>query len=127
MTSNITLTASFAPSPNDIIMDNCGCGGSFSGSWSTGSSAAGRYGPDYRFASTIVSGSASTATYRPAITVAGYYSIYVMYPQGGNRAYSTPFAIQTDDTYIELAINQQANGGTWRPLVSQNRALEPGQ
>jgi uncharacterized delta-60 repeat protein len=124
--SNLAITANFAPSPTDIVLDNTNAAVTFSGSWSTGTTAAGRYGPDYRFSSTIASGTASTATYRPTITVAGYYSIYVMYPQGGNRAFSTPFAVQTDDAYIPLAINQQVNGGIWLPLVSQTAHLSPG-
>jgi uncharacterized delta-60 repeat protein/uncharacterized repeat protein (TIGR02543 family) len=126
MLSDIALTANFVPSPTDIVLDNTNAAVTFSGSWSTSSSAAGRYGPDYRWMSTIASGSASTATYRPTITVAGYYSISVMYPAGGNRAYSTPFAIQTDDEYIPLAVNQQINGGIWLPLVSQTAHLSPG-
>ncbi|HOX57327.1 MAG TPA: immunoglobulin domain-containing protein [Verrucomicrobiota bacterium] len=124
--SNLAVAANFVPSPTDIVLDNTNAAVTFSGSWAIGTTAAGRYGPDYGFSSTIASGSASTATYRPTITVPGYYSIYVMYPQGGNRAFSTPFKIQTDGASIEVPVNQQVNGGTWFPLVLQVAHLSPG-
>jgi len=122
--SNMSVVGNFALSATDVVLDNTNPAVTFSGSWSIGNSAAGRYGPDYRFASTIASGSPSTATYRPTITVAGYYNVYTMYPAGANRAPSTPFTIQADNDSLSTTINQQASGGVWRFLGQVH--LSPG-
>ena len=125
MTSDIAITASFAPSPSDIIMDNTDPNVTFIGAWSTGTMSSGKYGPDYRFASTAAGGT-SVATYRPNITVPGIYTISALYTAGSNRATNAPYTIQTDGSLFQTTLNQQLYNGIWVPLLYASAHLSPG-
>ena len=91
MTANKTITANFG-STTEIVLDNTNAAVSFIGEWQTGSATAGKYGPDYRFASTVAGG-LSNAIYRPYIYTPGYYDVSIMYPQGNNRATNAPWSV----------------------------------
>lgn len=99
----------------DIIIDNPAA--TFTGSWSLGTSSADKYGSDYNFANTATSETA-TAVWRPNITTAGNYSVYVWYPQGANRSAMAPFTVYWNGGSQTISVNQQANGGMWNLLVS---------
>jgi len=102
----------FVSTATDIVLDNTNPAVSFEGAWQTGNSAAGRYGPDYRFASTAAGG-ASNASYRPYIYAPGYYDVFVWYPQGSNRATNAPWSLSYQGGSVTIAVNQQINGGAW--------------
>src|SRR5439155_9675989 len=74
--TDATLTVTLPGTNTDIILDNTNAEVTFVGAWQTGTSAAGHYGDDYRFASSTGSG-LSNATYRPYIAVAGNYDVYI--------------------------------------------------
>ena len=112
LTSNASITAVFVSTATDIVLDNTNPAVSFEGAWQTGNSAAGRYGPDYRFASTAAGG-ASNASYRPYIYAPGYYDVFVWYPQGSNRATNAPWSLSYQGGSVTIAVNQQINGGAW--------------
>lgn len=102
--------------PNDRVIDNVDPGFSvLSGSWSTGSSAAGKYGADYRFAGTGASVTAA-CEWRPNLPVAGDYEVEVYYPEGANRADDAPFTVHHANGTQTVSINQQINGGGWVSL-----------
>lgn len=103
---------------NDRIIDNVDAGFStLSGSWSTGNTATGRYGADYRFAS---SGASVTAEceWRPDLPEGGTYEVLVYYPAGSNRADNAPFTVHHANGDTTVAVNQQVNGGAWYSLGS---------
>jgi uncharacterized lipoprotein YddW (UPF0748 family) len=116
MTANKAITALFSGSDClDIILDNTNAAVTYVGEWQTGNSAAGRYGDDYRFASTAAGGQ-SNVIYRPYICAAGYYDVFIWYPQGGNRAPNAPWSVVYDGGSLNVAINQQTSGGQWVTL-----------
>ncbi|MCB9931833.1 MAG: N-acetylmuramoyl-L-alanine amidase [Planctomycetes bacterium] len=101
---------------NDRIVDNTDPGFSvLSGTWSTGTTAAGHYGSDYRFA-----GSSSSVTaeceWRPTLPEGGTYEVLLYYPQGSNRADNSPFTVYHANGSTLSSVNQQANGGGWYSL-----------
>jgi hypothetical protein len=100
----------------DIVLDNTNAEVSYTGSWSTGSSA-GRYLADYRFASSAPSVTA-TATYRPNFPNAGLYDVFIWYSPGGNRATNAPWMIASLAGITNVAVNQQVNGGSWVQIAS---------
>jgi len=102
---------------DDLILDNTNAGVSYNGSWSTGTTAAGRYQADYRFASSAASETAS-ATYRPNIVNAGLYDVFIWYPQGANRATNAPWLISFLGGTTNVPVNQQINGGSWLLIAS---------
>lgn len=107
-------TATPPPTPDpvsEIIVDNPQA--VFTGAWNTASSAAGKYGDDYRWAS---SGSAATATYNANVEVAGNYRVSVWYPAGSNRASNAPHAIHHAGGVSIVQVNQQTHGGQWNVL-----------
>ena len=101
---------------NDVIIDNLDAGFSInSGSWSTGSTAAGRYGADYRFATSSAAASAQ-CQWLPNIQTTGTYEVALWYPQGTNRAPDAAFTVHHANGQTSYAVNQQVNGGAWHVL-----------
>ena len=94
----------------EVIVDNPSA--TFSGTWSSGTSATDKYGSDYRYAT---SGSGGTATFNGNLN-AGSYEVYCWYPQGTNRANNAPYTINYNGGSQTIAVNQQANGGMWNLL-----------
>lgn len=109
-------------SASEIILDNASA--TFSGSWSTGTSSTDKYGTDYRYASTATSETA-TAIWRPTFGAAGYYDVYVWYPQGTNRSAMAPYTVYYDGGSQTVSVNQQANGGTWN-LIAIRKSFAAG-
>ncbi|MBX3729435.1 MAG: fibronectin type III domain-containing protein [Candidatus Sumerlaeia bacterium] len=110
------------PIPTDIILDNPAA--SFSGSWSSGTSATGKYGADYRFCN---SGAAATATYSFNVPAAGQWTVQVWYPQGSNRANNAPHDVIHAGGTTTYNVNQQTNGGQWVTLGTHTFASGGGQ
>ncbi len=112
---NVTLTTNKSVVANfvsvDIIIDNPDPDVTFSGVWQTGTGN-GKFGADYRFASTT-SGGIFNVVYRPNIAVAGNYDVYIWYPQGSNRANNAPWTVSYYGGSVTVPVNQQINGGQW--------------
>lgn len=102
----------------DIILDNTNTEVVYTGSWTLGTTATGRYQADYRFASSAASATA-TATYRPNLPNAGLYDVSVWYPAGGNRATNSPWMIASLGGSTNVIVNQQINGGFWLTLATE--------
>jgi len=98
-----------------VIIDNDTAGFSIlAGAWSLGTTATGRYGADYRFASTVGPSAAPTATceWRPNLA-GGQYEVAVWYPAGSNRAVDAPFTVHHASGSNTITVNQTINGGAW--------------
>lgn len=99
-----------------VIIDNGGSGYTEpSGSWITGTSAAGKYGADYRHVSTVGTGGSPSALaeWRPSLASGGTYNVDVWYPAGSNRAGNAPFTVTHNGGGTTVRVNQAASGGTW--------------
>jgi len=103
--------------PVTITVDNSNSGFTASASWSTGTSAADKYGTDYRYRSTQAISDA--ATWTANITSAGTYSISAWWSQGTNRSATAPYVLPDG---VTVSVNQQANGGKWNLLGSKSLA-----
>jgi hypothetical protein len=101
----------------DIILDNTNAEVVYTGGWTLGTTAVGRYQADYRFASSAA-GVTATATYRPALPNAGRYAVAVWYPAGSNRATNAPWIISSLVGSTNIFVNQQTNGGGWLTLAT---------
>ena len=99
-------------SGTEIILDNGAA--TYFGSWTTSSSAAGHYGPDYRWASTGVA--AARALWTPNIPSAGNYQVSMWWPAGSNRNPATLVGVELSSGIRTATINQQTNGGQWNVL-----------
>lgn len=99
----------------EIVVDNDDA--SFSGGWSTGNSASGRYGTTYRFAGTLKNSATSRAVFTPEIAVPGRYDIDVWNPRGSNRSTNATFVITYDRGVMSRSIDQTTEGGQWRELA----------
>jgi hypothetical protein len=92
-----------------IIKDNPSA--SFVGAWSTGTSAPGHYGSDYRF---HLTGSVNErATWTATLPDSGNWTVYVWYSQGSNRSTAAPYIISTASGSHTEYVNQQIDGGKW--------------
>ena len=107
----------FIQDNSNVVLDNTNSEVSYSGSWTLGNSAAGRYQDDYRFASTSAGGTA-TATYVPNLAIPGLYNVYVWHSSGGNRATNAPWLLAYLGGTTNFQVNQQVNGGGWLPLAT---------
>lgn len=95
-----------------VVIDNVDPGFSITGSWSTGTTAGGRYGADYRYCSTSPTGT-NTANWTWQAPAAGDYAISLWWSQGSNRSTEAKYSVITGGVEYPLVFNQQANGGQW--------------
>jgi uncharacterized lipoprotein YddW (UPF0748 family) len=115
--SSALLTFSTA---GEIIIDNPDA--NLSGTWTTATSSADKYGGNYAFAT---AGTGATATFTPPIATPGLYDVYVWYPQGGNRPTNAPWTLVFDGGTNTGVVNQTINGGGWR-LMAANKLFARG-
>jgi N-acetyl-anhydromuramyl-L-alanine amidase AmpD len=97
------------PTTTTIVKDNPSA--TFVGSWSTGTSAADKYGSDYRFKSTAPV--SEPATWTTSLPSSGNWTVYVWYPAGSNRSTAAPYIISTAAGSHTEYVNQQITGGAW--------------
>lgn len=104
---------------NESVVDNSEPGFSTIGAWSTGTTAPGRYGNDYRYAGT---GPTATeyADWSLNAPEDGVYDVYAWWSQGTNRCDRTLYTVYGAEPWqrIRTTVNQQANGGQWNLLGS---------
>lgn len=111
--TNVSTVETFSTA-GALVIDNPSA--VLGGSWTTGTSAADKYGSDYVFASTTLS---RTATYAPVISTPGQYDVQVWYSQGGNRSTNAPYQIVRPGAVTRHGVvNQSANGGGWRTVAT---------
>lgn len=84
-----------------------------SANWSTGTSAADKYGSSYRFRSTAALSDA--AEWSINVGTAGTYKVSAWWPAGTNRSATAPF-ITPDGSITNM--NQQINGGKFNLIKS---------
>jgi uncharacterized lipoprotein YddW (UPF0748 family) len=104
------------------VIDNTDAGFATTfGSWTQGTSAAGKYGADYLFTGAVGASGTPTGTceWRPSLT-AGAYDVDIWYPAGGNRCTDSPFTVHHAGGATTVRVNQQANGGQWVNLGTYN-------
>lgn len=115
--ANSNQASATTPVP-DRIIDNTAA--VLTGPFSTGTSAADKFGADYYFRS---QGNGSNyATFTPTLAVAGSYAVYEWHPQGANRTIGAPHVITFDGGSDTVAVNQQVNGGGWNLVGTFNFA-----
>jgi len=88
-----------------------------SANWITGTSAADKYGADYKYRSTAAVSDA--ATWTSTLANGGSYDISAWWSQGSNRSATAPYILPNGATVNK---NQQANGGAWNLLGTQTLA-----
>ncbi len=113
-----STTITVGSPPADIIIDNPAA--LVVGSWSTGTSAADRFGADYRYKSG--GGGSSYLQFSPNIVSAGNYNVYEWHSQGSNRTTGAKVTVNYNGGSQTFTVNQQANGGTWNLLGKLNFA-----
>jgi N-acetyl-anhydromuramyl-L-alanine amidase AmpD len=93
------------------IVDNTDAGFSVVGtSWATGTSATDKYGSNYRYHT--VAPVSEPAQWTASVS-AGAHTVYVWYPEGGNRSQTAPYIIQTAAGSSTVYVNQEITGGQW--------------
>ncbi len=114
------MPASFATKPNtriagttasDIVVDNASASFSTSANWSAGTSAADKYGADYRYRSTAALSDAATWSF--SIPATRNYEVYAWWAAGTNRSTTAPYILPNGATVTR---NQQTAGGVWNSL-----------
>jgi hypothetical protein len=103
--------ASAVTFPAEIIIDNSSAGFTASANWSTGTSAADKFGTDYRFRATEAI--SDVATWNVTLPQSRNYEVYAWWSQGTNRAAAATYTLPDAST---AAVNQQSGGGAWNSL-----------
>jgi hypothetical protein len=109
----------FQPVTPDIIVDNPAA--YITGSWTAATSAADKYGADYRYKSPGT-GSAHVE-FIPNIKLTGNYQVYEWHCAGSNRAVDAEYMIYPDGDAQRVVVNQTGNGGRWNLLGTYRFAL----
>ncbi|WP_172992192.1 N-acetylmuramoyl-L-alanine amidase [Lacipirellula parvula] len=128
--------------PNEVVLDNVDVGVTFSGAWSNSNSTIyfGEAGETpYKYASTSATETA-VATYRPTITVAGYYPVYAWTRSGSDRAADQLYRVNHSGGSTEVTVNHRMVGngmiylgtyyfeaGTAGSVEISNRSSESGR
>lgn len=108
----VEVTFNWQPAPGTTyIVDNSDPGFSTSANWATGTSAAGKYGADYRYRSTQAV--SDPATWTVNLAESGDYAVYVWYSSGSNRSTTAPYIVGRTGGTTTVNVNQQINGGAW--------------
>lgn len=102
------------PIPDDIIVDNPEA--TRVGTWSVGTSAVDKYGPDYVSASKGPGD--RSMTFSAVIPVSGTWDVYEWHNQGSNRAADAPHTITHAAGQSVVVVNQMTGGGRWNKLGS---------
>lgn len=103
-----------------VVIDNVDAGFAITfGSWTSGTSATGKYGSDYLYKGAVGATASPTGTveWRPSLA-ADTYTVEVWYPAGSNRANDAPFTVHHANGSTTVRLNQQVNGGQWVSLGS---------
>lgn len=93
------------------IVDNDEPRFSTTGSWTTGSAQADRYGASYAYK--FGNSGAGTATWDVYTPNSGMYEVYVWYPASSNRASDSPYTIHHAGGTTTVRVDQTTNGGRW--------------
>ncbi len=100
--------------PADIIVDNSNAGFTASTNWTAATSAADKYGADYRYRSTAAV--TDPAQWSFSLPQARNYEVYAWWSQGSNRSATAPYLVTHSSGTTTVNRNQQSNGGTWNTL-----------
>jgi GH43 family beta-xylosidase len=96
----------------DYILDNSSSAFTASANWSTGTSAADKYGPDYRFH--LTAPLSDLAQWTTSVSP-GAYRVSAWWSQGANRSSSAPYTLPNGTV---VRVNQQTGGGAWNALAT---------
>ena len=117
-TPSLTLANTATPIPIEIVIDNTDPGFSVAGFWLTYSGAPyPHYGVDFRYSPAGVGN--DTATFRPNITVAGDYEVFIWFGTSPEGATNAPYTVQHAGgaTVVPVNMNGPAGeGGYWTSL-----------
>lgn len=98
------------------IIDNLDPGFSVEGTWSTGNTTPGAYGPDYRYVSTSPTGTAR-AYWTWTVSQTGIYRIQARWSAGANRTTTARYSVTLAGNEYNRVVNQQIDGAQWNTLV----------
>lgn len=117
--SNWIATATgTTPPPSAVVVDNSDSGFSASSTWSSGTSAADKYGSNYRFRNTEAA--SDVAVWTASLPSSKTYNVYAWWSQGSNRSATAPYIVVHSAGSTTVQKNQQTNGGSWQLLGSWN-------
>jgi GH25 family lysozyme M1 (1,4-beta-N-acetylmuramidase) len=102
------------PPPGGVTVDNSNSGFSASSNWSTGTSAADKFGSDYRFHNTEAV--SDLATWNASLNSSKNYNVYAWWSQGSNRTATASYTVVHSSGSTTVQKNQQTNGGSWQLL-----------
>lgn len=102
-------------SGNSLLLDNPTAkttGGSDVGSaWSRSTSVTGYYQADYQTHEPTTA--SAWARWTPRFATAGYYTVYLRWTSGANRASNARVTINTPGGQLSTAVNQRSGNGAW--------------
>jgi hypothetical protein len=101
-----------------VIVDNTNSARvTIQGTWTSSTWDSGYYGTNYLHDGNTNKGQKSV-TFRPVLTNAGSYEVFLRWTSSNNRATNTPVTLITSNGAppVQLTVNQQVNGGTWNSL-----------
>jgi hypothetical protein len=101
-----------------VIVDNTNSARvTIQGTWTSSTWDSGYYGTNYLHDGNTNKGQKSV-TFRPVLTNAGSYEVFLRWTSSNNRATNTPVTLITSNGAppVQLTVNQQVNGGTCNSL-----------
>ncbi len=114
VTSLVNNWIAKAATTGPVIVDNSSAGFSASSNWTLATSAADKYGSNYRYRSTQAI--SDLATWTASLPTSKTYSVSAWWSQGSNRSATAPYSVVHASGTATVQKNQQTNGGSWQLL-----------
>jgi len=109
MRTDVATKRSCGAGKTAVIKDNTAA--NYVGTWATGTSAADKYGADYRYHSTAPV--SEPATWTANLNVTATWNVRVWYPAGSNRSTTASYLVSHAGGTTTAVVNQQITGGQW--------------
>lgn len=115
----INYSVAVTNEPGSTVVDNGDPSPAFTlaGSWVSSTTTPGYWGANYLTDGDAEKG-AKSATFTPTLPSNGYYQVLLRWTANANRADHVPVSIVHSGGTSTVAVNQQANGGAWVPLLT---------
>jgi hyaluronate lyase len=98
----------------EIVVDNTDFGFYTDSAWTTKTTTAGYYGPNFRDDGTSGADAGKWAKWVPVIQQSGLYDVYMRWTSATNRPDAAPIEIVYDGgNDSSITVDQRANGGKW--------------